>query len=221
MLDQNLTNLLLTVLGGALAAMGGIVTTYSTQALNNKAERKNFIREKCEEVYLLADQVKLWVENENDHWWQIYLEQFEPDNEYLQMYRKDFKPLDCPIDKLMMIVTLHLPTLRTKAAALRASVVTYQDYDHYFREQGWDAFYDDVTNVLKKEQQKLEASHKELQLLIEETVLKSWGIRESRVKSWQKKGLHLLHQFVLKIHHHPKDQAKKIEYSEHNFEIDW
>ncbi len=83
MLDQTVANLLATVVGGTLAIAGGIVATFVTQGLNNKAERNKFIREKCEEVYLLAEQVKRWVENENDKWWQDYLEKFEPDNEYL------------------------------------------------------------------------------------------------------------------------------------------
>src|SRR6266849_743672 len=105
MLGQSLLTLLATVLGGILATVGGIAANYYTQVFNNRAERQKFIREKCEEAYLLADQVKLWAKNENHRWWQKYYEEFEPDSDELAMYRKEFEPIDCPINKLMMIIT--------------------------------------------------------------------------------------------------------------------
>lgn len=79
-MDQNIITLLATALGGALTLIGGIVATYFTQMLNNRDERRRFVREKCEEAYILADQVKRWADNENLKWWCNYHEEFDPGN---------------------------------------------------------------------------------------------------------------------------------------------
>src|SRR5881398_1463925 len=130
MLDQNVTTLLATALGGALGLIGGITATYLTQALNSKTERKKFVREKCEEVYLLADQVKHWADNENLKWWCNYhnaCDNMSPEDYYYES-KIEHKPIDCPIDKLMMIAMLHIPELTTKAQALKNVVDTYQGF---------------------------------------------------------------------------------------------
>ncbi len=189
MLDQTIANLLTTALGGMLAITGGLVATVSTQALNNKAERRKFLREKCEEVYLLSEQVKLWVKNEHDKWWQDYTDQFEPDNPIPEGYRKEYKQLDCPIDKLLMIVQLHLPMLQAKAEALKASVNTYQDFARDFLEEGWDAFPDDIETVLRSIRKKFGKSYWELKQLIEITVLESWGTHLYRAGCWKRNTL--------------------------------
>ena len=82
MLDQNVITLLATVLG----LIGGIVATYSAQMLNNGAERRRLVREKCEEVYVLADQVKRWADNENLKSWCDYYEEFEPQDPEISFY---------------------------------------------------------------------------------------------------------------------------------------
>jgi hypothetical protein len=185
--EQSFVNLLITALGGALAVLGGIFATYFTQVLNNRAERRKFVREKCEEVYLLAEQVSLWVKNENDMWWQSYLEEFEPENEYIEIYRTEYQTLDCPIDKLMMTVTLHLPELKTGAEGFKKAVCQYQDFAYYFREQGWSVFSGDIRTTLESEYQGFKNSHQQLKLLIEKTILKSWGIHRSRreIRHWR------------------------------------
>jgi hypothetical protein len=179
MLDQNVITLLATALGGALGLVGGVVATYSTQVLNNKAERKKFVRGKCEEVYLLADQVKHWADNENLSWWCDYHKASDnmwPEHDYYEN-KRELKPIDCPIDRLMMIAMLHIPELTTKAQALKNVVDTYQGFSEYFAEHGWDSFEGDVDDIMREENQKTEDAHQELKLLIKKTVLNSWGIR--------------------------------------------
>ncbi len=189
MLDQNVITLLATALGGALALIGGIIATYFTQMLNNRAERRRFVREKCEEVYILADQVKRWADNEDLKWWYNYHKEFEPDNSEIYLYgsKRILEPIECPIDRLIMIVALHIPELRTKAQALKGVIDIYQTYLDYFPEQGWEAFSGDVDLVLRDTDQKLKDAHLELKLLIEKTVLKSWGMQLSRNNNRTKK----------------------------------
>ncbi len=185
MLDQTIANLLTTALGGMLVITGGLVATVATQALNNKAERNKFRREKCEEVYLLAVQIKEWVKNEDNRWWQNYYDDFFP-NAYPDSYRREYKQLDCPIDTLLMIVRLHLPELYEKAKALKKSVDSYQYYDSYSQEEGWHAFSDDIETTLKDELRKFKNSYIEFQKLIEKIILESWGIRSSKIEWWKK-----------------------------------
>jgi hypothetical protein len=89
----------------------------------------------------------------------------------------EHKPIDCPIDKLMMIAMLHIPELTTKAQALKDVIDTYQGFSDYFAEHGWDSFERDVDGTMREAGQKTKDAHQELKLLIKKTVLNSWGIR--------------------------------------------
>src|SRR5260370_5668585 len=211
MLDQSLLTLLATILGGILATVGGIAANYYTQVFNNRAERQKFIREKCEEAYLLADQVKLWAKNENHRWWQKYYEEFEPDSDELEMYRKELEPIDCPINKLMMIITLQLPELRTKAEALKRAVEAYQEFSDGYREYGWHSFQANIESVLRTECRRLEESHQELHLLIEKTVLKSWGIRANKTRTWKK--VLAIKKLIQGTQLHTRSQIEDDEYT--------
>src|SRR6266700_2990310 len=66
MLDQT-TALILAAVIAAVAALlgsliGGIALPYLTHRLATKAERGKIVREKIEEIYLLTDKVKLWLD---------------------------------------------------------------------------------------------------------------------------------------------------------------
>src|SRR5216110_2491348 len=100
MLDQNITTLLATILGGILATTGGIIATFYAQILNSRTDRENFVRERCEEAYNLAHEVKQWVDNENSRWWCDYCESIDDVSIEVQIGRSKLakEPLNCPVD---------------------------------------------------------------------------------------------------------------------------
>lgn len=127
------------------------------------------------------------------------------------MYRKEFEPIDCPINKLMMIITLHLSELRTKAEALKRAVEAHQEFSDSYREYGWHSFQANIERVLRTECRRLEESHQELHLLIEKTVLKSWGIRANKTRSWKK--VLAIKKLIQGTQLHTRSQIEDDEYT--------
>ncbi len=179
MLDQNITTLLATILGGILATTGGIIATFYAQVLNSRTDRKNFVREGCEEVYNLAHEVKQWIDNENSRWWCDYCESIDDVSIEVQIERSKLakEPLNCPIDRLMMIVLLYIPEFRTKAEALKNVVNTYHHFSSDLAEYGWQglAEYRDFRDCLGEVDREGEDTYQELKLIIEKTTLKTLG----------------------------------------------
>ncbi len=60
-LDQNVTTILSTLLGGMLAIAGGFLATGFSQRAAEKTEKRKIAREKTEELYLLSNQVQEWI----------------------------------------------------------------------------------------------------------------------------------------------------------------
>ena len=52
MLDQNITVLLSTLLGGVLTTIGGFIAVYYTQRTTKSIEERKHHREKVEELYI-------------------------------------------------------------------------------------------------------------------------------------------------------------------------
>jgi hypothetical protein len=179
MLDQNITTLLATILGGILATTGGIIATFYAQSLNGRTEREKFVRERCEEVYELAEKVKQWLDNENARWWCDYCESIDDVSIEVQIGRSKLakEPLNCPIDRLMMIVLLYIPEFRTKAEELKNVVNTYNRFSNNFDEYGWRGLdeYEDFRDHLRKVSQEGKDTHQELKLIIEKTTLMTLG----------------------------------------------
>src|SRR6266478_4573987 len=61
MLDQSITTILSTLLGGVLAITGGFLATSFSQRMAEKAEGRKLARERIEELYTLSTQMKKWV----------------------------------------------------------------------------------------------------------------------------------------------------------------
>ncbi len=179
MLDQNITTLLATILGGILATTGGIIATFYAQILNSRTDRENFVRERCEEAYNLAHEVKQWVDNENSRWWCDYCESIDDVSIEVQIGRSKLakEPLNCPVGRLMMIVLLYIPEFGTKAEALKNVVNMYHRFSNNFDEYDWQGLdeYGDFRDHLRKVDKEGEDTYQELKLIIEKTTLKTLG----------------------------------------------
>lgn len=57
MLNQNVTPILPTLVGGVLAIVGGFLATYFSQKLASKTENRKMFASKIEEIYILSDQI--------------------------------------------------------------------------------------------------------------------------------------------------------------------
>jgi hypothetical protein len=92
--------LLSVIIGGLLTVLGGIVTNYFTQSSSRKVEKRKVYREQLEQIYESSSQVMKWIE------WHQILDNRSKD--------EDQAP-PCPIDKVVMIARLYLPSLKTLA----------------------------------------------------------------------------------------------------------
>ncbi|SRR6266566_1470588 len=130
MLDQT-TALILAAVIAAVAALlgsliGGIALPYLTHRLATKAERGKIVREKIEEIYLLTDKVKLWLDVQVNNLL-VFVDR-EP-----ELKNKDVP--ECPDERLMMLVKLYVPELKKSATEFcncidkfNSLVNSYTDY---------------------------------------------------------------------------------------------
>jgi hypothetical protein len=138
-LDQNITTLLSTVVGGLLAITGGFLATSFSQRMAGKAEKRKLTRERVEELYALANQVKEWVK--------VQLLR-ACDVEEIKLHRKTpgwfFDAVktepDCPIEKMEMLVYLYLPSLVKPFALYRTSVLAIQQLETDMRNHQYSKY---------------------------------------------------------------------------------
>ncbi|MGZ3609041.1 MAG: hypothetical protein ACXVBU_03155 [Ktedonobacteraceae bacterium] len=58
MLDQNITTLLSTLLGGLLTIVGGFLANYYIQSTSNKTEKRKEKKTRIEQLYLLSNDIR-------------------------------------------------------------------------------------------------------------------------------------------------------------------
>ncbi len=58
MLDQNITTIIVTLLGGLLTVGGGFLASYYIQSTKNKAEKKKEQKTRIEQLYLMTNDIK-------------------------------------------------------------------------------------------------------------------------------------------------------------------
>ncbi len=138
-LDQNITTLLSTVVGGLLAITGGFLATSFSQRMAGKAEKRKLTRERIEELYTLSNQVKEWVK--------VQLLR-ACDVEEIKLHRKTpgwfFDAVktepDCQIEKMEMLVYLYLPSLVKPFAPYRTSVLAIQQLETGMRNDQYSKY---------------------------------------------------------------------------------
>lgn len=132
MLDQNITTLLSTVVGGLLAITGGFLATSFSQRMAEQAEKRKVVREKLEELYTLSNNIQEWVKV------QVLR---ACDIEEVTLHRKvprwffdavRTEP-DCPIERMEIIASLYLPSLVATFTAYRKSVLAVQHLESEMR----------------------------------------------------------------------------------------
>lgn len=138
-LDQNITTLLSTVVGGLLAITGGFLATDFSQRMAEKAEKHKLTHERIEELYTLSNQVQEWVKV------QILR---ACDVEGTKLHRKapgwffdvvKTEP-NCPIEKMEMLICLYLPSLVKPFALYRTSVLTIQQLETDMRNHQYSKY---------------------------------------------------------------------------------
>lgn len=124
MLDQNMTTLLSTLLGGLLAIIGGFLAIYITQFMANKAEQRQLVREKIEEAYILVNEV---IASNRSYASRITREKLEP----LQIdwqFNEDFvNRTYVAMHKLLMLVDLYIPELKQDFKDFASSMSKYMN----------------------------------------------------------------------------------------------
>jgi hypothetical protein len=98
-----------------IAVLGTLAGSMITIHAGEKTEKRKVVRDKLEEIYLLANQVSLWAEWKND----LHFCQYE--------YSPDYQPPSgskpsCPIGRLDMLIRLYLPSLRKISIEFSRSV---------------------------------------------------------------------------------------------------
>ncbi len=147
MLDQNITTLLATIIGGIFAIVGGFIATWVSQRLARNAEKRKVAREKSQEIFELFIQVKRWIDNEINRWW-------ERTDETATIYPPVSDTLECPIDRLLILVILYVPPLEKTAKELNEKVMRFNSDEWDYRDRGAFPSYN-VLADLRAESKKL------------------------------------------------------------------
>ncbi len=128
-LDQNVTTLLATALGGVLAIMGGFLATTISQRMAEKAEKRKLSREKIEELYLLAKQMEKWVKSKLLRACEVEDVTLHYNKAPAWMYNTVNTDESCPIEKMDMLISLYLPMLKKTFSSYYSSVFAIQRLD--------------------------------------------------------------------------------------------
>ncbi len=133
MLDPN--TIFTLVLGSILTIVGGFLATYYSQRLARSGEKRKAAREKCQEIFELFEQINRWIKNEIDKW----QERADPDKLDIFGQRKVNPPvsqnLECPINRLLMLVKLYVPPLEKLASELDNKVELFNKVEQDFHNQ--------------------------------------------------------------------------------------
>lgn len=124
-LDQNITTLLSTVLGGILAITGGFLATSFSQHMTEKAQKRQLTCQRIEELYGLSDQVKEWVKVQLLRACEVAEMELHRDVPGWFFDAVKTEPA-CPIERIEMLAYLYLPSLAKPFAEYRVSVLAIQ-----------------------------------------------------------------------------------------------
>lgn len=121
MFDQLIVTLVSLVLGSVLT----MAVTYVSQRMSSHADKQKVVREKIEELYTLTIQMKTWIQV------QVLLvcklAEITWHSDRPGWYVTDTTlAVDCPIDRIEMLVKLYIPSLKKPFAAYRQSVLEPQ-----------------------------------------------------------------------------------------------
>jgi len=115
---------------GALAALlGSFGATFFAQWLAQRQDTEKKYNEKIEEMQELLIQVKLWAEVENN--WQWLNDEFGPSS-------KEKNTLDCPIDRLSLLVNRYEPRLVESVSQMKKAISDIKFLPIYTIEQRID-----------------------------------------------------------------------------------
>lgn len=139
MIDQIIPSLVSLIIGSVLT-MG---VTYFSLTITRKGEKDKIVREKLEEAYILLGELRYWLRVQR---YQIHL--YAP-KKLNDIYEKEFKSFfwlmgnlnildidnikcDCPIERIVMLVSLYAPTLRNAILNYEKSIDFILTYDPKF-----------------------------------------------------------------------------------------
>lgn len=124
MLNQYTTVILAAIIAAAASLLGsfvgGVALPYFTHRLNNEAENRKLTREKVEEMYILADQVSVWLTKQF-----LFLA-----SALIQQPLPSVKPPedgDNPINRLLMLAVLYTPSLEKYVMELRSATISVRE----------------------------------------------------------------------------------------------
>lgn len=139
-MNSSFIPLISVVIGGLLTIIGGFLGNYFTQSIIRKSETKKLIREKIEEIYNTAGEIKKWLLFVEEH----VAGATEP---------------PCPIDKMVMLVSLYVPKLKASTSDVRQIVEKAKAayYKGKFDERATDKY---LTAILKYNIDKKEFNEK-------------------------------------------------------------
>jgi hypothetical protein len=137
-LDQNITVLLSTVVGGLLAIIGGFFATTLSQRMAEKAEKRKLTHEKTEELYMLAKQMQKWVKSQLLRACVVEEVKLHYKKAPVWMYDKVNTEESCPLEKMEMLVGLYLPILKKTFSSYYSSVFAIQRLDTELQNSHFD-----------------------------------------------------------------------------------
>lgn len=124
MLNQYTTVILAAIIAAIASLLGslvgGVALPYFTHRLNSKAGNRKLIREKVEEMYILADQVSVWLTKQF-----LFL-----GSGFIQQPLPSIKPPedgDNPINRLLMLAVLYAPSLEKYVMELRNATIAIRE----------------------------------------------------------------------------------------------
>jgi hypothetical protein len=115
-MNGNLLTLVPIVVGGLLTIIGGFLSTYFLQSISRQADQRKVIRDELEAIYQLSQQVVDWAVNEMRIMTRAYTGNIDESQ----------KSLDCPIDKLVMLVHFYQPQLNQEVQKLAINVEVFR-----------------------------------------------------------------------------------------------
>ena len=184
LLDQSITTILSTLLGGVLAITGGFLATSFSQRMAEKAEGRKLARERIEELYTFSTQMKKWVTVQILRACEV---------EEVTLHRKTpgwfFDVVnteeECPIDKMEMLINLYLPSMKSTFAVYRQSVLAIQQLEAELRNNSYTKYsleiYCKTTLVIPPERNEFIKTNSDIVVELIVALLSTFGGPKSQV----------------------------------------
>lgn len=140
MIEQIIPSLISLIVGCALT----LCVTYFSQTMTRKGDKNKIRREKLEEAYILLGELKYWLRVQhyrlhlyaptifNDKLNDIYDKQFQSSFWLigkLNIPDIDTIKYDCPIERIVMLISLYAPPLKTTILSYQLSINFILQYD--------------------------------------------------------------------------------------------